>query len=58
VIATVAQMQTSRQFARHFACGDIGAENPQSIALAIVAEIQAVLAGRPAGFLRDRPGPI
>jgi xanthine dehydrogenase accessory factor len=37
---------------------DIGADNPQAIALAIVAEIQAVLARRPAGFLRDRPGPI
>jgi xanthine dehydrogenase accessory factor len=37
---------------------DIGADNPQAIALAIVAEIQAVLARRPAGFLRDRAGPI
>src|SRR4051794_33118995 len=34
---------------------DIGAENPQSIALAIVAEIQAVLAGRPAGRLPAGP---
>jgi xanthine/CO dehydrogenase XdhC/CoxF family maturation factor len=37
---------------------DLGADTPQAIALAIVAEIQAVLAGRPASSLRDRPGPI
>jgi len=37
---------------------DIGAENPEQIALAILAEIQAVLAGRPAVALRSRPGPI
>jgi len=33
---------------------DIGANTPESIALAILAEIQAVLADRPAGFLRER----
>lgn len=33
---------------------DIGSETPEEIALAIVAEIQAVLSGRPAGFLKDR----
>jgi xanthine/CO dehydrogenase XdhC/CoxF family maturation factor len=37
---------------------DLGADTPQAIALAMVAEIQAVLAGRPASSLRDRPGPI
>lgn len=37
---------------------DIGAETPHSIALAMLAEITAVLAGRQAGFLKDRPGPI
>ena len=31
---------------------DIGAENPEQIALAILAEIQAVMAGRPGGLLR------
>jgi xanthine/CO dehydrogenase XdhC/CoxF family maturation factor len=37
---------------------DIGADNPELIALAIVAEIQAALSNRPGGVLRDRPGPI
>jgi xanthine/CO dehydrogenase XdhC/CoxF family maturation factor len=37
---------------------DIGAENPEQIALAVLAEIQAATAGRPGGFLRDRKGPI
>jgi xanthine/CO dehydrogenase XdhC/CoxF family maturation factor len=37
---------------------DLGATTPQAIALSIVAEIQAVLAGRPTISLRDRPGPI
>ncbi len=37
---------------------DIGAETPDEIALAIVAEIQAVLCGRAGGCLRDRPGSI
>ncbi len=37
---------------------DIGAESPEEIALAIVGEIQAVLAGRGAGLLRNRKGPI
>jgi len=37
---------------------DIGADTPETIALAIVAEIQAVTAGRPGRFLRDRSGPI
>jgi xanthine/CO dehydrogenase XdhC/CoxF family maturation factor len=37
---------------------DIGAENPEQIALAILAEIQAVMAARPGGLLRERKGPI
>ncbi len=37
---------------------DIGADTPEAIALAILAEIQAVLANRSGGFLRDRKGPI
>ena len=37
---------------------DLGAESPEEIALAIVAEIAAVTAGRRGGLLRDRSGPI
>lgn len=37
---------------------DIGADNPEEIALAIVAEIRAVLANRSGGLLRDRKGSI
>jgi xanthine/CO dehydrogenase XdhC/CoxF family maturation factor len=37
---------------------DIGAETPEEIALAILAEIKAVTTGRPARFLRDRKGAI
>jgi xanthine/CO dehydrogenase XdhC/CoxF family maturation factor len=37
---------------------DIGAETPAEIALAIAAEIRAVLASRPGGRLRERQGPI
>jgi xanthine/CO dehydrogenase XdhC/CoxF family maturation factor len=37
---------------------DIGAETPQEIALSIVAEIQATLAGRAGARLRERGGPI
>jgi xanthine dehydrogenase accessory factor len=37
---------------------DIGAANPEEIALSIVAEALAVLRGRPGGHLRDHPGPI
>lgn len=37
---------------------DLGAETPDEIALSIVAEIAAVSAGRGAGKLRDRMGPI
>jgi xanthine/CO dehydrogenase XdhC/CoxF family maturation factor len=37
---------------------DIGAETPEEIALAIIAEIQSVLSNRDAGFLRERDGGI
>ncbi|MEJ7860957.1 MAG: XdhC family protein [Pyrinomonadaceae bacterium] len=37
---------------------DIGAETPEEIALAIIAEIQTVLANRQGGFLRERDGGI
>lgn len=37
---------------------DIGAEGPEAIALAILAEIQAVRSGRLGGMLRHRVGPI
>jgi xanthine dehydrogenase accessory factor len=37
---------------------DIGADDPDQIALAIVAEIHAVFADCPGGSLRDRSGPL
>ena len=37
---------------------DLGGEGPEEIAHAIVGEILAVRAGRAAGFLREREGPI
>ncbi len=37
---------------------DIGGDTPESIALSIVAEIQAVLSHRDGGMLRDSEGPI
>jgi xanthine dehydrogenase accessory factor len=37
---------------------DLGAEGPEEIAGAIVAEIVAVKRGRDGGFLKERPGPI
>ena len=37
---------------------DLGGESPASIALAAIAEIEAVVHARPAGFLRDRVSPI
>lgn len=36
---------------------DIGAEGPDEIAWALIAEIMAVRSGRNAGFLKDRQGP-
>lgn len=37
---------------------DLGADAPETIALAIISEIQAILAGKPTRSLRDRDGPI
>ena len=37
---------------------DIGSEGPEEIAWAILAEVLAARGVRPAGFLRDRQGPI
>ncbi len=37
---------------------DLGAEGPEEIAQAIVAEIVAARHGRRGGFLKERPGPI
>ena len=37
---------------------DIGADSPEEIALSIVSEIHAVMAGHEAGFLRDRSMPV
>jgi xanthine/CO dehydrogenase XdhC/CoxF family maturation factor len=37
---------------------DIGADGPEQVALSVVAEIQATVNKRRAGFLRDRSGPI
>jgi xanthine/CO dehydrogenase XdhC/CoxF family maturation factor len=37
---------------------DIGAETPEEIALAIIAEIKAACAARRGGFLRDRAAPL
>lgn len=37
---------------------DIGADTPEEIALSIVAEIRAILAGRSASFLKERLTPI
>ena len=37
---------------------DIGADTPEEIALAVMAEIKAVLTGRLGGILRTREGPL
>lgn len=37
---------------------DIGAEGPEEVGRALIAEILAVTRGRPGGLLRDRGGPI
>lgn len=37
---------------------DLGAEGPEGVALSVLAEIQAVVAGRGAGHLRERAGSI
>lgn len=52
--------RANSEFARlHSPIGlDIGAETPEEIALAIVAEIKAVCASRMGGFLRERNAPL
>ena len=45
--------------ALHYPIGlDIGADNPEEIAVAVLAEIKAALAGRTGGMLQRRPGSI
>jgi len=54
-------LQVSPQMERrlHAPIGlDLGGETPESIALASIAEIEAVMHGRPGGALRDRHSPI
>ena len=36
----------------------LGGESPEEVALAIVAEVQQVLAGATGGHQKDHPGPI
>jgi xanthine dehydrogenase accessory factor len=59
-LATEGVTPTDEELARiHGPAGlDIGAEGPEEIAAAIVAEIMALARGRRAGFLRDRNEPI
>lgn len=37
---------------------DIGAESPEEIALSILSEVKAVMAGNVGGHLRSKNGPI
>lgn len=37
---------------------DIGADTPEEVALAIVAEMKAVVSGRDGGLSRERRGPL
>jgi xanthine/CO dehydrogenase XdhC/CoxF family maturation factor len=37
---------------------DLGGETPEEVALAMVAEMKAVLAGRRGGLSRERPGSL
>ncbi len=37
---------------------DVGAETPDEIALAIIAEVKAFFSKRQGGFLKEKPGPI
>jgi len=59
-LAAQGAVWTDKQVARVYApVGlDIGADGPEEIALAVLAEIRAVLAGRTGGSLRQRTGPI
>jgi len=59
-LASAGNNFNDEQLARLFApVGlDIGADTPESIALAVVGEIQSVLSGRAGSHLRDRKAPI
>jgi xanthine/CO dehydrogenase XdhC/CoxF family maturation factor len=53
------EVESTRLTTLHGPVGvDIGSETPEEIALSILAEIQAVLSGRPGGFLKDRREPL
>jgi xanthine dehydrogenase accessory factor len=55
----LAELGVLGEIALHAPAGlDIGADGPEEVALAVVAEILAVLHGHAGGPLRDRPGPI
>jgi len=54
--AQISEKQVSRLFGPVGL--DLGADNPDEIALSIIAEIQAVMRGRTGGFLRDRKSSI
>ncbi len=60
ILAETCKTFSNEQLAKlHAPVGlDIGADTTETIALAIVAEIQAVLAQREGGFLRERKGSI
>jgi xanthine dehydrogenase accessory factor len=60
ILAEIGEDFSAEQLAKlHAPIGlDIGADTPEAIALAIVAEIQAVLSNREGGFLRNRLGSI
>jgi xanthine/CO dehydrogenase XdhC/CoxF family maturation factor len=57
--AAGAALRPEQRSLLHFPAGlDLGAETPEGIALSMLAEVQATLAGRPGGSLRDRDGAI
>ena len=52
-------LSPAAQAALHIPAGlDLGGEAPELIALSMLSEVQATLAGRAGGALRDRQGPI